>query len=91
MSAPEPTSVPAPSQTVTESQCGDMVYVPGFGWLEPQGHGEVIRDESIYENGNKIGVMGYSSDPSCCTILITIFAKRNRLQMNMLTLSLEYC
>lgn len=55
-----PTSVPTPasSQTVTDPKPGNMVYVPGFGWLECQGPGEVIHDESIYENGNKIGIMG---------------------------------
>ncbi len=55
---PAPTSSPAPSQVVTNPQPGDMVYVPGFGWLECQGPSEVIHDENIYENGNKIGVMG---------------------------------
>ena len=55
---PQSTPTPAPSQTVIDPQPGDMVYVPGFGWLESQGPGEVIHDESIYENGNKIGVMG---------------------------------
>ena len=55
---PEPTPAPVPQQKVTDSQLGDMVYVPGFGWLESQGPNEVICDESIYENGNKIGVMG---------------------------------
>ncbi len=55
--APEPTSAPVPSQTVTDPKPGNMVYVPGFGWLECQGPGEVIHDESIYENGNKIGIM----------------------------------
>lgn len=55
---PEPTSAPAPSQTVADPQPGDMLYVPGFGWLETQEPGEVIHDESIYENGNKIGAMG---------------------------------
>lgn len=49
---------PASSQTVTDPKAGDMVYVPGFGWLECQNPGEVIHDESIYENGNKIGIMG---------------------------------
>ena len=58
VSAPEPTSVPAPPQTVVDPQLGDMVYVPGFGWLESQGPGEVIHDENMYENGNKIGIMG---------------------------------
>lgn len=55
---PEPTPAQAPPQAVTDSQPGDMVYVPGFGWLESQGPGEVIHDENMYENGNKIGVMG---------------------------------
>ena len=58
VSAPEPTPAPAPSQTVAAPQPSSMVYVPGFGWLECQGPGEVIHDESVYENGNKIGVMG---------------------------------
>ena len=57
-SAPAPISSPAPPQTVVDPQPGDMVYVPGFGWLECQGPGEVIHDENIYENGNKVGVMG---------------------------------
>ena len=56
--APEPTPVPTPSQTVADSQPGDMVCVPSFDWLECQGLGEVIYDESISENGNKIGIMG---------------------------------
>ena len=56
--APESTPAPAPSQTVADPQPGDMVYAPGFGWLECQGPGEVIHDESIYENDTKIGVMG---------------------------------
>ncbi len=55
---PEPTPAPVSKQTVTDPKPGDMVYVPGFGWLECQGPGEVIHDENIYENGNKIGIMG---------------------------------
>lgn len=55
---PKPAPPSAPLQTVADSQPGDMVYVPGFGWLECQGPGEVIYDENIYENGNKIGIMG---------------------------------
>ncbi|WP_298017773.1 DUF6550 family protein [uncultured Dysosmobacter sp.] len=58
VSAPTLAPMPASSQTVTDPKPGDMVYVPGFGWLECQGPGEVIHDESIYENGNKIGIMG---------------------------------
>ena len=56
--APTPTTVPAPSQTVIDPQSGDTVYVPGFGWLECQVPGKVIHDESIYENSNKISIMG---------------------------------
>lgn len=32
-----------------------MVYVPGFGWLKSQGPNHA---EDMYENGNKIGIMG---------------------------------
>ena len=55
---PEPAPTPVPSQTVTEPQPRGTVFVPGFGWLESQGTGAVTYDESIYENGNKIGSMG---------------------------------
>ena len=53
----ESASHPAPSQAA-DTQPSDTVYVPGFGWLESQGSGEVIYAEDIYENGNKIGSMG---------------------------------
>ena len=56
--APTLTPTPVPSQTVTDSQPGDMVYVPGFGWLKSQGLGEIIYAEDMYENGNKVGSMG---------------------------------
>ena len=56
--APEPTPVPAPAQTVTDLQPGDMVYVEGFGWLEYQGTNHCEYGADIYENGNKIGIMG---------------------------------
>lgn len=58
--AVEPTPEPAPAQTVGDSQPSDMVYVPGFGWLESQGEGTVIHDDMMYENGNKVGIMGSS-------------------------------
>ena len=57
-SEPKPTPTPAPPQTSTTPQVGDLVYVPGFGYLECQGPGEVTRSEAMYENGNKIGTMG---------------------------------
>ena len=55
---PEPTPVPAPAQTVTDLQPGDMVYVEGFGWLGYQGPNHCEYGADIYENGNKIGIMG---------------------------------
>ena len=57
-SEPKPAPTPAPPQTNAMPQAGDMVYVPGFGYLECQGPGEVTRSESMYENGNKVGTMG---------------------------------
>ena len=35
-----------------------MVYVPGFGYLQSEGPGEWSVSESMYENGNKVGIMG---------------------------------
>lgn len=55
---PEFTQAPAPSQAVTDSQPNSTVYVPGFGWLESQGEGTVTYAEDMYENGNKVGIMG---------------------------------
>lgn len=54
----KPVSEPTPAQTVVDPQPSDMVYVPGFGWLESQGEGTVIHDDMMYENGNKVGIMG---------------------------------
>ena len=55
---PEPTSEPAEEQTTDTPQSGDMVYVPGFGWIESQGPNQVDYAKDMYENGNKIGSMG---------------------------------
>ena len=55
---PEPTPVPASAQAITDLQPGDMVYVEGFGWLEYQGPNHCEYGADIYENGNKIGIMG---------------------------------
>ena len=41
-----------------DSALDNMVYVPGFGWLKSQGPNHVEYAEDIYENGNKIGIMG---------------------------------
>ena len=48
---PEPT--PAP-----DSAPDNMVYVPGFGWIESQEPNHAEYAEDMYENGNKIGIMG---------------------------------
>ena len=53
-SAPEPT----PPQPPKELQPGDKVYVAGFGWIEYEGPNHCEDDTDIYENGNKIGIMG---------------------------------
>ena len=57
---PEPTAEPVIQPPVSNQsvQAGDMVYVPGFGWLESQGEGTVTYDEIMRENGNKVGIMG---------------------------------
>ena len=55
---PAPESTPEPTPTAIDPQPGDMVYVPGFGWLESQGPNHVEYAEDMYENGNKIGIMG---------------------------------
>lgn len=60
--APELTDTPEPEPTpepeVTDSSSENMVYVPGFGWIESQGPNQVTYAEDMYENGNKIGIMG---------------------------------
>ena len=53
-SAPEPT----PSQPPKELQPGEKVYVAGFGWVEYEGPNYCEDGTDIYENGNKIGIMG---------------------------------
>ena len=55
---PEPNPEPPAAQTTTEPQTGDMVYVPGFGWIENQGPNHADYAADMYENGNKIGIMG---------------------------------
>ena len=49
---------PPTAQVAIEPPSGDMVYVEGFGWIESQGPNHVEYAEDMYENGNKIGVMG---------------------------------
>ena len=50
---------PAPEpETVTNLQPGNKIYVEGFGWLEYQGPNHCEYGADIFENGNKIGIMG---------------------------------
>ena len=35
-----------------------QVYIPGFGYVDYEGDNVGIKDDSMYENGNKIGIMG---------------------------------
>ena len=53
---PEPKSAPEP--IANDNELADMVYVPGFGWIQSQGPNHVEYAEDMYENGNKIGTMG---------------------------------
>ena len=48
----------APEPIANDNELADIVYVPGFGWIESQGPNQVEYAEDIYENGNKIGIMG---------------------------------
>ena len=41
-----------------DNELADMVYVPGFGWIRSEGPNHVEYAEDMYENGNKIGIMG---------------------------------
>ena len=47
-----------PTQAPKELQAGDKVYVAGFGWVEYEGPNHCEDGTDIYENGNKIGIMG---------------------------------
>ena len=53
-----PMPAPPTPQPTIELQPGDEVYIPGFGWVPYEGpnHREYAAD--MYENGNKIGIMG---------------------------------
>ena len=48
---PEPAPIP-------DSEPDNMVHVPGFGWIESQGPNHAEYADDMYENGNKIGIMG---------------------------------
>ena len=54
----EPTPAVETPQPTIKLQPGDEVYIPGFGWLEYEGPNHCEDGTDIYENGNKIGIMG---------------------------------
>ena len=54
----EPPEKCAPISVAEVQQQNDMVYVPGFGYLQSEGPGEWSVSEDMYENGNKVGIMG---------------------------------
>ena len=53
-----PPQEPEPALASPDSVPDNMVYVPGFGWIESQGPNHAEYAEDMYENGNKIGIMG---------------------------------
>ena len=55
---PQPKPESPASQLTIELQLGDEVYIPGFGWVEYEGANHCEDGTDIYENGNKIGIMG---------------------------------
>lgn len=48
----------APEPKANDNELADMVYLPGFGWIQSEGPNHVEYAEDMYENGNKIGTMG---------------------------------
>lgn len=64
--ATKPTTSPVPIST--EPKMGDtriidgkkQSYFLGFGWIDDMGENKCIYVEGMYENGNKIGIMGQS-------------------------------
>ena len=55
---PKDESIPEMEPEASNNSSEDKVYVPGFGWIESQGANHVEYAEDMYENGNKIGIMG---------------------------------
>lgn len=53
-----PQQEPEPAPASPNSAPDNTVYVPGFGWIESQGPNHAEYAEDMYENGNKIGIMG---------------------------------
>ena len=56
--ASTPAEEPIAEQPAEEPPTQDGIYVPGFGYLKSEGPSEWSVSESMYENGNKVGIMG---------------------------------
>ena len=56
--ASAPSSLLEPEPETNGDSSTNMVYVPGFGWIESQGSNQATYAEDMYENINKIGIMG---------------------------------
>ena len=55
---PQPEPAPPTPQPTIELHPGDKVYVAGFGWVEYEGPNHSKDGTDIYENGNKMGIIG---------------------------------
>ncbi|MDD4690568.1 MAG: hypothetical protein PHE51_12610 [Eubacteriales bacterium] len=54
-----PTEAAAPQMGDTRVVDGKQQgYLLGFGWVDYMGENECIYEEGMYENGNKVGIMG---------------------------------
>ena len=53
----QPTVTPSPQPNMQGGYDEGGTYVPGFGYIPSRGAGTVTQDSSIYETGNKVGVM----------------------------------
>lgn len=57
-SAPVEEPTMQPTAETPQATQGDMIYVPGFGYLQSEGSCEWSVSENMFENGNKVGSMG---------------------------------
>lgn len=53
----QPTVTPSPQPNTQGGYDQGGTYVPGFGYIPSSGEGTATQDDSIYENGNKVGIM----------------------------------
>ena len=56
--ASAPSSLLEPEPETNGDSSANMVYVPGFGYVENSGENQGGTLDDMYENGNKIGIMG---------------------------------